>query len=42
MSLVHDARHAAKALRRLPVFTMAALFSFTLGIASSALVFSVL
>lgn len=40
MSVLHDVRYAARTLRRMPGFTVAALFSLTLGIAGSAAVFS--
>lgn len=40
MTILHDLRYAVRTLRRVPVFTAAALFSLTLGIASSAAVFS--
>ena len=38
--ILHDLRYAVKALRRMPVFTTAALLSLTVGIAASAAVFS--
>ena len=38
--MLHDLRYAVRTLRRTPVFTAAALFSLTLGIASSAAIFS--
>jgi putative ABC transport system permease protein len=38
--ILYDLRYALRALRRTPVFTTAALFSLTLGIGSSAAVFS--
>ena len=40
MPIAHDLRYAVRTLRRTPVFTTAALFSLTLGIGSSATVFS--
>jgi putative ABC transport system permease protein len=40
MPLPHDLRYALRTLRRTPVFTTAALLSLTVGIASSAIVFS--
>ena len=40
MPILHDLRYAVRALRRMPLFTAAALFSLTLGIGSSAAVFS--
>ena len=40
MILLHDLRYAVRVLSRAPVFTAAALVSLTLGIASSATVFS--
>ena len=40
MPIPYDLRYAVRTLRRTPVFTAAALFSLTLGIASSAAVFS--
>lgn len=40
MTILHDLRYAVRTLRRMPVFTAAALFSLTLGIASSAADFS--
>ena len=40
MPIPHDLRYAVRTLRRTPVFTTAALFSLTLGIGSSAAVFS--
>jgi putative ABC transport system permease protein len=38
--ILHDLRYAVRILRRTPAFTAAALFSLTLGIASSAAIFS--
>jgi putative ABC transport system permease protein len=38
--ILHDLRYAVRTLRRTPVFTAAALLSLTLGIASSAAIFS--
>lgn len=38
--ILHDLKYAVKALRRMPVFTTAALLSLTVGIAASAAVFS--
>jgi putative ABC transport system permease protein len=40
MSLLQDLRYAIRTLRRMPMFTSAALLSLTLGIAGSATVFS--
>ena len=40
MPLLHDLRYALRTFRRAPVFTTAALVSLTVGIASSAIVFS--
>ena len=40
MPIRHDLRYAVRALLRMPLFTAAALFSLTVGIASSAAVFS--
>jgi putative ABC transport system permease protein len=40
MALPHDLRYALRTLRRTPLFTTAALLSLTVGIASSAIVFS--
>jgi len=42
VSIVHDLRYAVRTLRRMPVFTAAALFSLTLGIGSSAAIFSLM
>jgi putative ABC transport system permease protein len=40
VTIFHDLRYAVRSLRRMPVFTAAALVSLTLGIAGSAAVFS--
>jgi putative ABC transport system permease protein len=40
MSILQDLQYAVRTLRRTPVFTTAALFSLTLGIGSSAAIFS--
>src|SRR5512145_1960574 len=40
MPILHDLRYAVRALGRMPGFTIAALFSLTLGIGTSAAVFS--
>jgi len=40
MALPHDLRYALRTLRRTPLFTTTALLSLTVGIASSAIVFS--
>ena len=40
MSILGELRYAVRSLRRMPLFTAAALFSLTLGIAGSAAVFS--
>jgi predicted permease len=40
MALLHDLRYALRTLRRAPLFTTAALVSLTVGIASFAIVFS--
>ena len=38
--LVHDFRYAVRSLRRVPVFTLAAVASLAIGIATSTTVFS--
>ena len=40
MPILHDLRYAVRTLRRMPALTSAALFSLTLGIGSSAAIFS--
>ena len=42
MSVLHDLRYAVRTLRRTPIFAVAAILSLTLGIATSATVFSLI